>query len=734
VKLASSPNQTRFDGFASGSAAFAEVALERSPFGMSLTSTRPESFGAYLFANPAYCRITGLSLDQLRTVTFRDVVHPDDYPSALEGLRKLMSGEVAEIDTEVRLRRSDGTNITVRQHRTAVEDAAGQPLWTLTHTEDVTERKASDAAIHAARTIAEDALRESESRYRLLADHVADMIVCTRRDRTRSYVSPASQQLLGYSPAELMETDFATFLHADDLAAVQSNYALFLERGGSETHTYRLRRRDGTYVWVEAHWVKMPATTRSDADGSDAQVVSIVRDISERKAAEHEIEFMGRHDVLTGLANRALLRERLDEARALVDEGGSMALLSVDLDNFKGVNDTLGHAAGDALLKAVADRLLRCVRQGDTVARLGGDEFIILLPGFENRHDAAQRAQSIVDVLSAPYEVAGHEILISASVGVTTSPHDGILTDQLLKNADVALYSAKADGRRTYRLFEPAMAARRQSRLDMEGELRAALSDGNFTTFYQPIVCTESGELSGFEALVRWQHPVRGLISPDKFIPVAEDTGMIVPLGEWVLRGACLEASHWPAGVRVCVNVSPIQFRSPQFVDMVRSALAEAGLAAERLDLEITESVLLKENDGTLAVLSALRGLGVTISLDDFGTGYSSLGYLRSFRFDRIKIDRSFVGDLLHRPESEAIVRAAVGIGAALGISCVAEGVETYGQLQRLRGFGCSEAQGFLFSKPRPADEIAAMLAVFPTRGAGSRLLVSANREAEARA
>jgi diguanylate cyclase (GGDEF)-like protein len=422
---------------------------------------------------------------------------------------------------------------------------------------------------------------------------------------------------------------------------------------------------------------------------------------------------MACHDELTKLPNRVLLRERLEQARTFVERGGSVAVLSIDLDNFKVVNDTLGHAIGDVLLREVAERLQRCVRQNDTVARLGGDEFVVVLLGLENRDEAAQRGQRIVERLSERYDLGGHQVLVSASVGITTSPGDGIAADQLLKNADVALYCAKADGRRSYRLFEPSMAAHRQVRLDTEGELRAAIDGESFVTFFQPIVSLTSNAVVGLEALVRWEHPVRGLVYPDEFIPIAEETGMIEPLGAWVLRDACRHASQWPAALRLAVNVSPIQLRSATFMEAVHTALRESGFPANRLDIEITESVQLHACDGTLAALNELRAMGVGISLDDFGTGYSSLGYLRSFRFDRIKIDRSFVGDLLQRAESEAIVRAVIGIGNSLGIATVAEGVETRGQLQRLRSHGCSEAQGFLFSKARPAAEIAGMLAAF---------------------
>ena len=703
----------------------ADIALERAPFGISLVSARPETLGTYIFANPTLCKISGYTMEQLNDVTFRDLCDPDDLEAAKEALERLTSGAVDETDAELRIRRRDGSQIWVRQHRSVIKDAAGAPLFYLGHTEDISERKASDAAINAARSIAEDALRESEARYRLLADHAADMIVCTRADRTRSYVSPASQRLLGYTPAEITDLDFATFLHPDDRDRVQTEYAEFLVRGGASTHTYRLRHNDGHYVWVEAHWeATFGASLAASVAGSVA--VSVVRDISERKAAESKIASMACHDELTGLPNRVLLRERLEQARSFVEAGGAAAVLSVDLDNFKVVNDTLGHAIGDALLREVAERLLRCVRQNDTVARLGGDEFVVVLLGLENQAEAAHRGQNIVDRLSERYDVGGHQVLVSASVGIASSPRDGILADQLLKNADVALYTAKAQGRRTYRSFEPSMAVQRQGRLETERELRDALANEEFVIFYQPIVGMASGAIVGLEALVRWRHPVRGLVYPDAFIPIAEETGMIQPLGEWVLRGACRHAAQWPETVRLSVNVSPTQLRSATFMETVHRALRESGLPANRLDIEITESVQLHACDGTLAALNELRRMGVGISLDDFGTGYSSLGYLRSFRFDRIKIDRSFVGDLLQRAESEAIVRAVIGIGNSLGIATVAEGVETRGQMQRLRSHGCTEAQGYLFSKARPVEEIEAMLARFPTARSGRTSLASA--------
>ncbi|GLR85591.1 EAL domain-containing protein [Bradyrhizobium iriomotense] len=439
--------------------------------------------------------------------------------------------------------------------------------------------------------------------------------------------------------------------------------------------------------------------------------VATFEDITEWLAAQEKISHMARHDALTNLPNRVLFHEQLEQGLRLARPGDQLAVLCLDLDHFKDINDSLGHPIGDALLKEVGRRLAACVGEKDTVARLGGDEFAVVQLGKEEEAAATALAGRLVEVISAPYQIADHQIIIGVSIGISLSPQDGSNPDELLKNADLALYRAKADGRGTYRFFETGMDARAQARRLLEMDLRAALGRNEFEVHYQPIRDVASDRVVAFEALSRWNHPQRGLISPVAFIPLAEETGLIVQLGEQVLRNACADAATWPEEIGVAVNLSPVQFKNPNLVASVTEALAASGLAAERLELEITESVLLQNSEATLAILHELRAQGVRISLDDFGTGYSSLSYLRSFPFDKIKIDRSFVSELSTREDSMAIVRAVTGLGRSLGIATTAEGVENDAQLELLRREGCTQAQGYLFSAPRPASEVVMMLA-----------------------
>ena len=438
--------------------------------------------------------------------------------------------------------------------------------------------------------------------------------------------------------------------------------------------------------------------------------VATFEDITEWLEAQAKISHMARHDALTNLPNRVLFHEQLERGLRRAGSNDQLAVLCLDLDHFKDINDSLGHPIGDALLKEVGRRLKATVGEHDTVARLGGDEFAVVQIGRSEEAEARVLAGRLVEVISAPYEIDDHQIVIGVSIGISLSPQDGTNPDELLKNADLALYRAKADGRGTYRFFETGMDARAQARRLLEMDLRAALQRDEFQVYYQPIRDVASDRVVVFEALLRWNHPHRGLISPINFIPLAEETGLIVQLGEFVLRSACVDAATWPDDVDVAVNLSPVQFKSPNLIAIVNEALEASGLAARRLELEITDSVLLQNSETTLTTLHELRGMGVRISLDDFGTGYSSLSYLRSFPFDKIKIDRSFVSELATRQDSMAIIRAVTGLGRSLGIVTTAEGVENDAQLDLLRREGCTQAQGYLFSMPRPASDVALML------------------------
>jgi len=429
-------------------------------------------------------------------------------------------------------------------------------------------------------------------------------------------------------------------------------------------------------------------------------------DITERQRSEGRIAHMARHDALTDLPNRVMLRERLEHELKRVKRGECLAVLCLDLDQFKSVNDALGHPIGDELLKLVADRLRGCTREPDTVARLGGDEFAIIMTQMQQPTDAAALSKRIRDSIVKPYQIEGHQIVTDISIGISVAPFDAQDADPLLRNADMALYGAKADGRGTYRFFEPEMNTRMKARRELEMDLRKALVGKEFELYYQPLVNLQSNEVNGFEALLRWNHPKRGLISPADFIPIAEETGLIVPLGEWVLKAACYEAIDWPDHLKVAVNLSPAQLNNRNLLNVVMAALAETGMPARKLQLEITETVLLQNTFATLATLHELRKLGVQIALDDFGTGYSSLSYLRSFPFDKIKIDRSFIQDLSNGAEPVAIVQAVANLAKCLNMTSTAEGVETQQQMDMLQSMGCSEMQGYLFSRARPANEI----------------------------
>lgn len=561
--------------------------------------------------------------------------------------------------------------------------------WTATHV-DVTEHRRAEDELRR-RNLHFDAAIANMSQGLCMFDANERMIVCNQTYLNMFAMSPEIVKP-GISLFEILQ-------HSVDIGVASD----------TTDELYRIRREiieacdPKTYCETLADGRIIDIWHRPMADGG---WVSTYDDVTERRQAESRIAFMATHDALTSLPNRALLRDRLSRLAPPNESHESLtALLLIDLDRFKEVNDTLGHAAGDKLLRLVARRLQALLGREDLAARLGGDEFAILHHTADVGQTAAL-AQRIIDALVAPYELDGNRVNVGASIGISLAPVDGSDPEVLLTSADLALYRAKSRGRGNFAFFESDMTASAHRRRVLELELRQALVLGQLEVHYQPQVNLKTEQVTGAEALIRWRHPVRGLVGPEEFISIAEEVGLIVPIGEWVMRQACHDAARWRDGMRVAVNLSAAQFRT-SLADMVMSALLAGGLPPTRLELEVTESVLLEETEATLRTLRQLRNLGVRISLDDFGTGYSSLSYLRSFPFDKIKIDRSFVGEITADANGAAIVQAIANLAASIGMETTAEGVETKEQLDLIRSKGCTEVQGFYFSPPRPVSELA---------------------------
>jgi diguanylate cyclase (GGDEF)-like protein/PAS domain S-box-containing protein len=544
-------------------------------------------------------------------------------------------------------------------------------------------------------------LKQREASFRLLFDsNPVPMIVCALDDERILSVNDAAIAHYGYSRAEFEK------LKIGSVQAFDSEPPWAGDHSSDEltARTWKHVRADGTLIDLAIYSRKLVYADRP------AVLLSLM-DITERKRAEARLTFMAQHDGLTGLPNRNLLRQEMDEMLQHTRRSSDkVAVLMLGLDNFKAVNDTLGHAVGDKLLRGVAKRLRSTLREEDTLARLNSDEFAIVQSGLVRPEETVLMARRLLEAVGEPYLLDGHSVVIGASIGIAMSPGDGEESEKLLKHADMALSRAKNDSRGTFSFFESGMDARAQSRRKIETDLRDAIRNDVLRTYYQPLIDLASGRITGFEALVRWPHPDRGMISPAEFIPVAEETGLINALGGLILRRACMDAAAWPDDIRIAVNLSPLQFRAGNLLSVVMEALKQSGLPARRLELEITETLLLEKSSQVQATLHALRALGVRISMDDFGTGYSSLSYLRSFPFDKIKIDQSFVRGLGTNTDAQAIVRAIISLGVGLGVTITAEGVETEAELNCLRGEGCHEAQGFLFSHARPNAEIGAML------------------------
>jgi diguanylate cyclase (GGDEF)-like protein/PAS domain S-box-containing protein len=675
--------------------AFLDQVLEHVPVGVFVKNA---STGVYERVNRTAERIFGLERDGWVGRTDADLFPAEQALFFQEcDLQAAGSGETVVIGEEPLDTPHLGRRL-MRTKKVPILREDGAPLHIVGVTEDITESRRTETA-----------LRESEER---LARAVAAARMAVWDWYIASgdfHASNGLEELYCMPPGSMRSrADVHAAVHPEDLLSIHEAMERCLrgEDGGTFTTEFRTSPANGPL-----RWLRVTGRAETDDSGRPFRISGVTQDITERREAEARVAYMAHHDALTGLLNRAALREKLAEAISRSQRGEPCAVLHLDLDGFKEVNDSFGHPAGDDLLRAVAKRLLFCLSGADILARLGGDEFVILRHGDALPHDAADLAARIIEELRRPFELDGRPVSVGASIGVAVAPEDGHDPAQLMTRADLALYGAKRDGGGRFRFFEPEMQARVQARRCLEADLRRALENNEFELHYQPLVNLARGCISGFEALVRWQHPERGLVRPDAFIPVAEAMGLIVPMGKWILARACADAASWPHGLKVAVNLSAAQLSDAGLEEAVATALAASGLAPERLELEITESLLLRDTEDTIAVLRRLRALGVAISLDDFGTGYSSLSYLLKFPIDKVKIDRSFVLAMDERLEGAAIIRAVAGLCETLGIVTTVEGIETPEQMQQVASQGCTEGQGYLFSPPRPAADIPAMLA-----------------------
>jgi diguanylate cyclase (GGDEF)-like protein/PAS domain S-box-containing protein len=650
----------------------------------------------FLAVNEAAIRHYGFSRLEFLAMTIADIRPGEDIPALLEAVAKRIDG-LQEAETW-RHRKKDGTIIDVEVVSHELDFQGTDAELVTAH--DISERKQI-----------EQALRQAEEKYRAIFEDAVVAIFQSTPGGRYTTVNPAMAHMLGYdSPQELVAsiTDISQQVYVDPKRR-EDLQRLLREHGTVRNFECQIYRKDGSKMWVSAN---MRAVSKA---GVLVGYEGLNEDITARKVAEERVQFLAYYDALTGLPNRTLLQDRL--AKALADarrQKYKIALLFLDLDRFKDINDSLGHPVGDLLLQAVAKRLKTWGREQDTVARLGGDEFLIMLTHVKDTPDAAVAAERLMDAMTAEFVVQGHSLHVSCSVGISIFPEHGADGETLIKDADAAMYSAKENGRNNFRFFTEEMNAQVMERLTLESSLRRALPEKELFLMYQPQMDIATGKIIGLEALLRWQHPSMGLVPPDKFIRIAENCGLILPIGEWVLRAACSQARKWqdeglPA-MTVAVNVSAVQFRQEGFCELIGRVLHEAGLAPQYLELELTESLLLANADVTLSVLRELKAMGVTLAIDDFGTGYSSFSYLRQFRVSKLKIDRSFIRDVAVKPDDAAITTAIISMARSLNLKVIAEGVENEAQMAFLRAHHCDEIQGYYFSKPLAVDKIADIL------------------------
>ncbi|NRP21915.1 putative signaling protein [Ensifer adhaerens] len=640
-------------------------------------------------------KITGFDPTDALGTRWAQAMHPDDLPNVQrQWSNSLKTGQ--PLDIEFRLKSVEGGYCWFRSRAAVRRAKDGKIVRWYGTVENIDDRR-----------IALEALKESEARFRAIADDAPAMIWVTNETGDNDYHSRLWLETTGQTADQAAGKGWLHAIHPDDRQRVEASFNRAFSLRTSIRTEYRLLRAEAGLAWVID--IGQP---RFAADGKFLGFVGIALDITERRNAELErslakkqIHHMARHDALTGLPNRQFLSEEFELLSGEIAPGTRIAFLCLDLDGFKGVNDAYGRPAGDLLLRRVAERLRDSVLHSDIICRLGGDEFGVLRIGVKTSDEASDFAQQLIDAVNATYELAGRAVDLGVFVGLTVALKSDRSLDAFIQDADIALDQARSFGRGSYVQYEPGMDAQLRAKQEMNVALRRALDQGELEIHYQPLVNLHTDQISSFEALIRWSHPERGSISPAEFIPIAEETGLIGSLGEWVLREACAEAAAWPPGISVAVNLSPLQFRHQNLARTVSTVLNNSDLDASRLQLEITESVLLDESEDNLQLLKEIRQLGVKIAIDDFGTGYSSLGYLRTFPFDKIKVDRSFVADLPDGKESLAILRAVAAIGRSLGIITTVEGVERQDQLEVIKAEGFDEAQGYLYARPLSPEQ-----------------------------
>jgi len=648
-------------------------------------------------------KLTGYRPDELvfnTRVSYDQMTLPEDRERVGRAIHAALDAGEA-FDVEYRIRHADGRVCWVLERGVGLRNAHGQLAWIEGFIQDISERMAANEALH-----------EAVRRYRSLFEHATEGIFQTTPEGRYINANPALARIYGHDSPD------ALIAHLHDiprqLYVLPERRAEFVrlmhEQGAVRNFESQVYHCDGRIIWISEN-----ARAVKDADGSVQFFEGTVIDVTERKQHDAELEYQASHDSLTGLPNRSLLRDRIEQAIVKARrDSHHVAVVFVDLDHFKLINDSLGHHVGDRLLLEVADRLMACVRGHDSVARQGGDEFVIVLTEQHDENETIAIVSRLLEVISQPWMDEDQEYGLSCSVGISCYPNDGSDPDALLRCADAAMYQAKASGRSTYHFYTPELNQAISERLELENSLRHALERDEFRVYYQPRVEVASGRIIGAEALIRWDCPGKGLIPPDSFISIAEETGLIIPIGQWILAEACRQNSAWQrAGlppISISVNLSPIQFRHAGLVSSVADALAQAELDPAYLELELTESFVMQDAERINVAMQALKKLGVDIAVDDFGTGYSSLSYLKRFPVDRLKIDKSFVRDIDSDPDDTAIVRAIITLGHALGLRVVAEGVETPAHLEFLQRHGCDELQGYYFSRPVPAAGMEALL------------------------